>query len=150
MVISNGYNNEQSLLHILENMVLGAVSDAEMILHTIICCRGIMRLDGRRLIVDGQTFKRTDLAELLEYVVLPFHKDICKPRGLDIFTQGIARIGAEPRHIGNQCTCMAVETGNNAQNAMELKYDSQEESDVDSMAVQPDLEPREELRFCYK
>ena len=40
MVIFNGFNYEQSLLHILESMVPEAVSDAEMILHTMICCRG--------------------------------------------------------------------------------------------------------------
>ena len=80
-----------------------------------------MRWDGRRrLIVDGHTFPRTDLAELLEYVVLPYHKDIPKLRGLVIFTQRLARIGAEPRHIGNQCIRLAGETGNNAQIAMEL------------------------------
>ena len=143
MVIFNGSNYDQSLLHTLENMVPEAVSDAEMILRTTICSRGIMRWDGRRrLIVDGHTFPRTDLAELLEYVVLPCHQDIPKPRGLDIFTQGLARIGAEPRHIGNHCIRLAVETGNNTQNAMEPEYDSQEDSDVDSLAVEPDLEPR--------
>ena len=43
------------------------------------------RWDGRRgLIVDGHTFPRTHLLELLEYVVLPYHKDIHTPRGLDI------------------------------------------------------------------
>ena len=123
MVIFNGFNYEQSVLHILENMV----PEAEMISHTTICCRGIMGWDGRKgLIIDGHTFPRTDLAELLEYVVLPYHKDITKPQGLDIFTQGLARIGAEPRHIGNQCIRLVVETGNNAQNAMELEHDSQE------------------------
>ena len=43
MVISNGSNYEQSLLHILENIVPEAVSDAEIILHTMICSGGIMR-----------------------------------------------------------------------------------------------------------
>ena len=100
MVILSGSNYEQSLLHILENMVPKAVSDAEMILHTMICCRGIMRWDGRRrLIVDGHTLPGTDLAELLEYAVLPYHKDIPKPQGIDSFTKGLSRIGAEPRHI---------------------------------------------------
>ena len=60
MIIFNGSNYEQSLLHTLENMVPEAVSDAEMILHTMICCREIMRLDGRRrLIVDGHTLPGT-------------------------------------------------------------------------------------------
>ena len=36
MVILSGSNYEQSLLHILENMVPEAVSDAEMILHTML------------------------------------------------------------------------------------------------------------------
>ena len=80
MVIFNGSNCEQSLLHTLENMVPEAVSDAEMILHTMIYCRGIKRWDGRRrLIADGNTFPGTDFAELLEYVVLPYHKDVPKP-----------------------------------------------------------------------
>ena len=52
--------------------------------------------------------QKTDLAELLEYVVLPYHKDILKPRGLDTFTQGLARNGAKPRHIENQCISFAV------------------------------------------
>ena len=66
MVIFNGSNYEQTLLHILENMVPEALSDAKMILHTMICCKGITRWDGRRrLIVDGHAFPRTDLAELL-------------------------------------------------------------------------------------
>ena len=74
MVIFNGSNYEQSLLHILESMFPGVVSDAEMILHTMICCRGIMRWDGRRrLIVDGHKLPGTDLAELLEDAVLPYH-----------------------------------------------------------------------------
>ena len=37
MVIFIGSNYEQSLLHILENMVPEPVSDAEIILHTMIC-----------------------------------------------------------------------------------------------------------------
>ena len=74
-------------------MVPEAVSDGEMILHTMICCRAIMRWDDRRrLIVDGHTLPGTDLAELLEYTVLPYHKDIPKPRGLDIFAKGLARM----------------------------------------------------------
>ena len=76
-------------------------------------------------------------------MVLLYHKDIPKPRGLDIFAQRLARIGAKPRHIGNQCIRLAVEIGNNAQNAMEFEYDSQEESDVETLAVEPDLEPRD-------
>ena len=110
MVIFSGSNYEQSLLHTLENMVPEAVSDAEFILHTMICCRGIMTWDcRRRLIVDGHTFPITDLAELSEYVVPPYHNDIPKLRCLYIFTQGLARIGAEPRHIANQYIRLAIQ-----------------------------------------
>ena len=95
MVIFNCSNYEQSLLHILESMVPEAVSAAEMTLHTVICYRGIMRWDGRRrFIVDGHTLPGTDLAQLLEYAVLPYHKDIPKPWCIDGFTKGFARIGA--------------------------------------------------------
>ena len=56
MAIFNGSNYEQSLLYILENMVPEGVCYAEMILHAMICCRGIMRWDEkRRLMVDGHT-----------------------------------------------------------------------------------------------
>ena len=36
MAIFSGSKYEQSLLHFPENMVSGAVSDAEMILHTLL------------------------------------------------------------------------------------------------------------------
>ena len=86
---------------------------------------------------------KTNLAELLEYVVLPYHNDVPNPRGLDIFAQGPAVIGTEPRHIENQCIRMAVETENNAQNGMEPEYHSQEASDAYSLTAEPDLELRD-------
>ena len=129
-------------------MVPETVSDAELILHSMICCREFVR---RRLIVDRHTPPRTD--ELLEYVDIPHHKDISKP--LYTCTQGLARIGAGPRHIRNHCLCLAGEAENNAQNAMELEYDSQKVSDTDSLTVETDLEPGHfsssvELKFTYK
>ena len=60
-----------------------------------------MRWDGRRLILDEHTLPRMDLAELPVYVALLYHRNIPQPPGLDIFTQGLARVGAETRHIGN-------------------------------------------------
>ena len=66
-----------------------------------------------------------------------FHviKTSLKPRGSDIFAKGLAHIGAEPRHIRNQCIRLVVETGNDTQNAVE-------ESDADSLTVEPDMESR--------
>ena len=78
--------------------------------------------------MDGHTLAGTDLAELLEYAVLPYHKDIPKPRGVNTFTEGLARISTEARHMGNQCRRLLVETVDNTQNALELEYVSQEES----------------------
>ena len=58
-----------------------------------------MRWDGRRrLIADGHTLPKAELDELFAYVVLPYHKDIPKPQGLDMFTLGRPRIRTEPRH----------------------------------------------------
>ena len=88
------------------------------------------------------TLPGTDLAELLEYAVLPYHKDIPKPRAIDSFTEGLARIGAEPRHIGNQCIRLVVGTGNNTQNALEPEYDSQKKSDAIQAEAEPDIEPK--------
>ena len=111
MVILNGSEYEQSIVNVLENMVPDAMPDAEMIMHTMLCCKEIMRWDRRRrLIVDGHTIPNTDVAEILEYCVLPYHKDIPKRHGLDLFTQGLCRIGVDPRHLGNQCVRLATET----------------------------------------
>ena len=60
---------------------------------------------------------------------LPYHKEIPEPRCPDILAKRLARIGAEHRHIGNQCIRLVVERENNAQNALEPVYDSQEEFD---------------------
>ena len=78
--------------------------------------------DRRRLIVDGHPLPGTDLAELLQDTVLPYHKDITKPRGLDIFAKILARTDAEPRHTGNQCIRLVVETGNDTPNVLEPEY----------------------------
>ena len=44
--------------------------------------------------------------------------------------------------MGNQCIRLAVKIGDNAKNAMEPQYDSQDKSDADSLPVEQDLEPR--------
>ena len=87
--------------------------------------------------MDSHTLPRKDLAELLEYAVLHYYKDIPKPRGMDTFAKGLARTCAVPRKTVNQCIRLVVETGNNTQNALEP------ESDVDSLTVEPDIEPRD-------
>ena len=87
------------------------------------------------------TLLGTDLAELLEYTVLPpYHKDMPKSRALNIFAKGLARIDAEPRHK-KSCIHLAVATGNIAQNGLELEYDKREETDADSLNDEPDFEP---------
>ena len=43
----------------------------------------------------------------------------------------------------NKCISLAVQTGNDTQNALEPEYDSQEESDANSLTVEPDMEPRD-------
>ena len=51
----NGSDYEQSLLHLLENMVPEVVSDAEIVLHTVISCRRIIKWDGRKKVNRGWT-----------------------------------------------------------------------------------------------
>lgn len=137
MVIYNGTENEQSIVNVLENMVPSAMPDAEMILHTMLCCSGIMRWDRRRrIILDGHTIPNTDIAELLEYVVLPYHKDIPKPQGIDNFIEGLSDIGVDPRHIGNQCVRLVVESKNEVAQSMDDSY-------PDSLVVEPDVNQRD-------
>ena len=91
--------------------------------------------------MDRDTLPGMDLAELLKYAIPPYHKDIPKPRGIDTFTKGLARISAEPRHLGNQCIHLVVETGHNTHNALEPEYDTREEPDAHRLTVEPDKEP---------
>ncbi len=133
MVIFNGSDYEQSIMHVLENMVPNAMPDAEMIMHTMLCCKDIMRWDRRRrFIMDGHTIANTDIAELLEYTVLPYHKDIPKPHGIDLFCHSLQRIGVDSKHIGNQCVRLVVESGRNA-------LDNSQSHDS-SLVVEPDEE----------
>ena len=135
MVIFNGSEHEQSIINVLANMVPNAMPDAEMIMHAMLCCREIMRWDRRRrLIMDGHTIPNTDLAELLEYCVLPYNKNIPKPNGHDLFVEGLCRIGVDPRHLGNQCVRLVVESANNASS------EPQADSASSSLVVEPDEE----------
>ena len=95
------------------------------------------------MIVNGCTLPRRDLAELLSK--WHCHKEVTKLRRLNIFTKRIICIRAEPRHKENQCIRLVVETRNNAHTAVESGYDSQEESNADSLTVEPELEPRDIL-----
>ena len=133
MVIFNGSEYEQSIMNVLENMVPDAMPDAEMIMHTMLCCKDIARWDHRRrLIMEGHTIPNTDVAELLEYVVLPYNKNIPKPHGLELFSCCLNRIGVDTKHIGNQCVRLVVESGGNVSN--------NSQAGDSSLVVEPDEE----------
>ena len=75
--------------------------------------------------MDSHTLPRKDLAELLStqfFIVIKISLNL-GDRGMDTLTKGLARTGAEPRKIVNQCTRLVVETGNNTENALEPDYD---------------------------
>ena len=46
----------------------------------------------------------TNISELVEYVLLPHHEDVAKPRALNTFLDGLAELGINKRLIKNKKT----------------------------------------------
>ena len=48
---------------------------------------------------------------------------------------------------GNQCIRLVAETESETQNGSKHEYDSQEETDADSLTVEPDMKPRVDIEY---
>ena len=80
---------------------------AREILDAILCSGNKIGWDrGQRLRVDGRTYPKTNITDMIEYVLTPPGGEDnaynLKPKYINIFTKALKRIGLEPHWIVNE------------------------------------------------
>ena len=60
---------------------------------------------GGQLLRNNRTIPVTNIAELAEYVLLPYNEDVTKPRVLNTFLDGLAEVGIDKQLIKNSESC---------------------------------------------
>ena len=76
--------------------------DAEEILHSILTSSRILTWNGKgEIVYRGHNIRGTDIVDLLQYCVVPYHPDIPEPTGLSIFIKVLAELEIDKSLIVN-------------------------------------------------
>ena len=76
--------------------------EAEEILHSILTSTRILTWNGKgEIVYRVHNIRGTDIVDLLNYCVTPYHPDIPEPTGLSIFIKGLAELEIDKSLIVN-------------------------------------------------
>ena len=101
---SDSDDEEPRIKDVLSNLSQ-AVSKkrASDLLHSMAASRNILFWTPRgQLLRSKRIIPVTNIAELVEYVLLPHNDDVAKPRALNTFLDGLAELGVDKRLIKNK------------------------------------------------
>ena len=80
-----------------------SVKRASELLHSMAASKDLLFWTPRgQLLRNKRTIPVTNIAELLEYVLLPHNDDVTKPRALNTFLDGLAELGIDKGLIKNK------------------------------------------------
>jgi hypothetical protein len=98
-------DGEEPLIKLVLEDLPGSVSqkDASKLLHSMAVSKNILFwTSGDELLRNQRRIPRSNIADLIEYVLLPYNKDIPEPRGLKSFVAGLAELGINKKGIKNE------------------------------------------------
>ena len=98
-------DDEEPRIKDVLNNLSNAVSrkDASELLHSMATSRDILFWTASGLLLRNQRkIPVTNISELVEYVLLPHHEDVAKPRALNTFLDGLVELGINKRLIKNK------------------------------------------------
>ena len=98
-------DDEEPRIKDVLNNLSNAVSrkDASELLHSMATSRDILFWTPSGLLLRNQRkIPVTNISELVEYVLLPHHEDVAKPRALNTLLDGLAELGINKRLIKNK------------------------------------------------
>ena len=102
--------------------------DASELLHSMAASRGILFwTDKGEMLYHERRLPVTSMSDLVEYFLLPYNKDIPRPRALNTFLDGIAEIGINKRLIHNKKLLAEV-----VQREQENESQSETDTDIES------------------
>ena len=77
--------------------------EASELLHSMAASKNILFwTPGEELLRNQRRIPRTNIVDLMEYVLFPYNKDISEPSGLKSFVDGLAELGINKRGIKNK------------------------------------------------
>ena len=100
----DGDDEEPRIKDVLNNLS-NAVSkqEASDLLHSMAASKDILFWTPSGLLLRNQRMiPVTNIAELVDYVLLPHNADLTKPRALNIFLDGLAELGIDKHLIKNK------------------------------------------------
>ena len=98
-------DDEEPRIKDVLNNLSQAVSrkNASDLLHSMATSKDILFWTPRgQLLRNQRIIPVTNISELVEYVLLPYNKDIAKPRALNTFLDGLAELGVNKNLIKNK------------------------------------------------
>lgn len=139
-------DGEEPIIQLILQDLPGSVSheDASALLHSMAASKNILfwALNGE-MIRNQRRIPGTNMAELVEYVLLPFTNDLPRPNGLNSFIEGLAELGINKSWIGNKQILSEILDEEEIQH-QEQSVSGNEESDDESEEESDDVESNDE------
>ena len=145
-------DGEEPMIKLVLQDLPGSVSekDASELLHSMAVSKNILFwTPGDVLLRNQRRIPRTNIADLIEYVLLPYSKDIPEPRGLKSFVEGLAELGINKKEIKNEKVLNEIlriekEMEENEEESEDDEDDESDESQDDEHEQQGEGEDLEE------
>ena len=118
----------QSVEDILMQLPKDVRGIGEEVLQAISCGRQIVSWDDKlKLVINNRPVPRTNIVELVQYVLYPESKETKEPRGFDSFLEALKEIGLESQWVRNESVIHALDENENDWNTTD-----EEDSESDS------------------
>ena len=104
----------------------------EEVLHAISCSRQLLSWNNQlQLVIHNRSVPRTNIVELVQYILYPESKDTSQPRGFEMFLDALKEIGLESQWVRNETVINALDNNENDWNTTD---DDSSASDIEEEA----------------
>ena len=108
----------------------------EEVLHAISCSRQLVSWNDKlQLVIHNRSVPRTNIFELVQYILYPENKDTSQPRGFDVFLEALKEIGLESQWVRNETVINALDNNENEWNTTDDDSVSSSASDIEEEEV---------------
>ena len=104
----------------------------EEVLQAISCSRQLLSWNNQlQLVIDNRSVPRTNIVDLVQYILYPESKDTSQPRGFEVFLDALKEIGLESQWVRNETVINALDNNENDWNTTD---DDSSASDIEEEA----------------